>query len=136
LKSSIFVDVRSSNGSYLCVIERRQSLIGSILVDVCQVLDSEVGDLLPRNYKFCRQGIPISAKQEESLMLQSRVQAVELENVVDDTCADSNDYSLEIKEVTIQNSESTSSLVSLLQQYQDLLRLCKNVIVSVGKEGE
>ena len=92
MKSSIFVDVRSSKGSYICVIERRQSLIGSILVDVCQVLDSEVGDLLPRNYKFCRQGIPISTKQEESLMLQSRVQAVELENV-DDTCADSSDYS-------------------------------------------
>lgn len=44
-------------------------------------------------------------------MLQSRVQAVELENVVDDTCADSSDYSLEIKEVTIQNSKSTRASV-------------------------
>jgi len=50
----IFVEVRGDDGTNLCFIERPRNFLGSLFVKVRNVLDGEVGDLLSRNYKFCR----------------------------------------------------------------------------------
>jgi len=61
------------------------------------VLDVEVGDLLPRNYvnyEFCRRGISVSTKREKTLELNACVRTVapKEEDENQDTCAVSNNY--------------------------------------------
>ena len=104
-----------------------------------QVLDGENGYLLQKNYKFCRRSIRVSVKQEESLLLKSSVKRAELENVSEDTCTDSSDCWLEIKELTIQKSETAAvnehkSFPSPPPQYQDPSQL--HVISSLQTDND
>ena len=107
---TIFLELRNCNGDNLCFIERPRSFIHSSLVLVRGELDGEVGDLLPREYKFCRRGFPVSRKQEEGLQLNSCIRTMQPNevNVEQDTCDVSSDYCLEIKEFMIKdNKEAT-----------------------------
>jgi len=116
---SIFVDVRSADGRNLCFIERPRNFLGCLIVKVRKVLDEEVGDLLPRSYKFCRRGIPVSSKQEQNLELNACVRTVAPVEVDqnEDTCAVTSDYSLEIKEFAIEDSmESTKVMPALINR--------------------
>ena len=51
-------------------VERTQPYLGKTLKEIRQDIVSEVGELLPRNFKFVRTGIPVNAIQEEKLHLQ------------------------------------------------------------------
>ena len=108
---SIFVEVRSVDGENLCFIERPRSFLGCELIKVRGVLDGEVGNLLPRHYKFSRRRIPVSTKQEENLELNACVRTCTVElDENQDTCAVSSDYCLEIKEFTIKDSNESTKV--------------------------
>jgi len=60
------------NSNALAFVERTQPYLSKTLKEIRQDIVSEVGELLPRNFKFARTrtGIPVSAIQEEKLHLQ------------------------------------------------------------------
>ena len=58
------------NSNALAFVERTQPYLSKTLKEIRQDIVSEVGELLPRNFKFVRTGIPVSAIQEEKLHLQ------------------------------------------------------------------
>ena len=59
------------NSNALAFVERTQSPYQSkTLKEIRQDIVSEVGELLPQNFKFVRMGIPVSVIQEEKLHLQ------------------------------------------------------------------
>ncbi len=69
-------------------------------------LNGEVGDLLPREYKFCRRGFFVSRKQEEGLQLNACIRTMQPNEVGEqqDTCDVSSDYCLEIKDFVIRDN--------------------------------
>ena len=58
------------NSNALAFVERTQPYLSKTLKEIRQDIVSEVGELLPQNFKFVRTGIPVSAIQEEKLHLQ------------------------------------------------------------------
>lgn len=74
----IFLEVRNWKGDNLCFVERPRSFIDSSLLLVRGELDTEVGDLLPAECKFCRRGFPVSRKQEQDLKLNTCIQTYPL----------------------------------------------------------
>jgi len=58
------------NSNALVFVERTQPYLSKTLKEIRQDIISEVGELLPQNFKFVRTGIPVSAIQEEKLHLQ------------------------------------------------------------------
>ena len=60
------------NSNALAFVERTQPYLSKTLKEIRQDIVSEVGELLPRNFKFVRTGIPVNAIQEEKLHLQER----------------------------------------------------------------
>ncbi|KAL9989336.1 hypothetical protein ACROYT_G003877 [Oculina patagonica] len=77
-----------------------------VLCSVRGELNGEVGDLLPREYKFCRRGFPVSIKQEEGLQLNACICTIQPNEVGEqqDTCDVSSDYCLEIKDFVIRDN--------------------------------
>ena len=59
------------NSNALAFVERTQPYLSKTLKEIRQDIVSEVGELLPQNFKFVRTGIPVSAIQEEKLHLLS-----------------------------------------------------------------
>ena len=58
------------NSNALAFVERTQPYLSKTLKEIRQDIVSEVGELLPQNFKFVRMGIPVSPIQEEKLHLQ------------------------------------------------------------------
>ena len=58
------------NSNALAFVDRTQPYLSKTLKEIRQDIVSEVGELLPQNFKFVRMGIPVSAIQEEKLHLQ------------------------------------------------------------------
>ena len=58
------------NSNVLAFVERTQLYLSKTFKEIKQDIVSEVGELLPQNFKSLRTGIPVSAIQEEKLHLQ------------------------------------------------------------------
>jgi len=58
------------NSNTLAFAGRTQLYLSKTLKEIRQDIVSEVGELLPLNFKFVRTGNPVSAIQEEKLYLQ------------------------------------------------------------------
>ena len=59
------------NSNALAFVEQTQPYLSKTLNEIRQDIVSEVGELLPQNFKFVRTGISVSAIQEEKLHLQN-----------------------------------------------------------------
>ena len=59
------------NSSAHTFVERTQPYLSKTLKEIRQDIVSEVGELLPQNFKFVGKGIPASAIQDEKLHLQN-----------------------------------------------------------------
>ena len=105
---TIFLEVWNSKGENLCFIEGPHDFIHLSLSMVWGDLDGELGDLLPREYKFCCCGFPMSWMQEEGLLLNACFHAMPANEV--DICDVSSDYCLEIKEFMIKDSLETAKI--------------------------
>ena len=75
----IFVEARGRDGTNLCLIERPRNFLGSLLVSGSKRV----------NYEFCRRGVPVSTKREQTLELNTCVRTVapKEEDENQDTCA-------------------------------------------------
>ena len=58
------------NSNVLAFVERTQLYRSKTFKEIRQDIVSEVGELLPQNFKFVRMGIPVSAIQEVKMHLQ------------------------------------------------------------------
>ena len=63
-------EILEGNSNALSFVERTQPYLSKTLKEISQDIVSEIGELLPQNFKFVRTGIPVSAIQEEKLHLQ------------------------------------------------------------------
>ena len=71
--SEILIKIKiEGNSNTLAFVERTQPYPSKTLKEIRQDIVSEVGELLPQNFKlkFVRTGIPVSAIQEEKKRLQ------------------------------------------------------------------
>ena len=114
------------NSNALAFVERTQPYLSKTLKEIRQDIVSEVGELLPQNFKFVRTGIPVNAIQEEKLHLQKcigeeengkvpcgwrLIHIFELQSlVVLDTT------NMRLPEVTITDASSKKCKVSLLSR--------------------
>ena len=62
-----------TNGNALAFVERTQPYLSKTLKEIRHDIVSEVGELLPQNFKSVQMGIPVGAIQEEKLHLQKCV---------------------------------------------------------------
>ena len=58
------------NNNALAFAKRTQRYLNKTFKEIRQDIVSEVGELLPQNFKFVRTGIPVNIIQEEKLHLQ------------------------------------------------------------------
>ena len=99
------------NSNALAFVERTQPYLSKTLREIRRDMVSEVGELLPQNFKFFRTGIPVSAIQEEKLHLQKCMGEEESGKVFSLSIQEHN--SLEKKDSQEISTQSSSNKVRL-----------------------
>ena len=114
------------NSNALAFVERTQPYLSKTLKEIRRDIVSEVGELLPQNFKFVRTGIPVSAIQEEKLHLQKCIGeeesgkvfslSIQVHNSLEKKDSREPLPNMLLPEVTITDASSKKCKVSLLSR--------------------
>ncbi len=65
------IKMEANGKARLAFVERTQPYLSKTLKEIRHDIVSEVGELLPQNFKFIRMGIPVSAIKKKNYIFKS-----------------------------------------------------------------